>query len=97
MSRAFKFGIVLVIFLLGLALHLRNDQLVSFHYYAGSLDMPLSFFLLLSLVIGALLGLLACVPLILGLKRENARLARQASQAQREIDNLRVIPVRDLS
>lgn len=96
MSRAVKLGLILVIFLFGLALHLKNDQLVSFHYYAGSIDMPFSFFLVLALVIGAVLGVLACLPLILALKREKARLTRQTVLAEREINNLRVIPVRDL-
>lgn len=95
MSRLVKLSLVLVVFLLGLAFHLRNDQLVNFNYYLGSIDLPFSFFLLLALLGGALLGLLACLPLIAGLKRENMKLSRRASLAAREIDNLRVIPLKD--
>jgi lipopolysaccharide assembly protein A len=97
MSRAVKLGLILIIFLFGLALHLKNDQIIGFHYYAGSIDMPFSFFLVLALITGAILGILACLPLILALKRENARLSRQTALAEREINNLRVIPVRDLT
>lgn len=95
MSRLLKLCLVLVIFLIGLAFHLRNDQFVNFDYYLGSLDLPFSFFVVLALAFGALLGVLACLPLIARLKRENVKLSKQATLAAREIDNLRVIPVRD--
>lgn len=95
MSRLLKLTLVLVVFLLGLAFHLKNDQFVNFNYYVGSLELPFSFFVVAAMVIGAVLGVLACTPLIMTLKRENMKLSRQASLAAREINNLRVIPVKD--
>ncbi len=95
MSRLLKLSLVLVVFLVGLAFHLRNDQFVNFNYYLGSFDLPFSFFMVLALGLGAVLGVLACMPLVLTLKRENMKLSKQASLAAREIDNLRVIPVKD--
>lgn len=95
MSRLLKLILVLLIFVIGLAFHLKNDQFIQFNYYAGSIDMPFSFFMILALICGALLGVLACTPLLFALKRENMKLARQASLASREINNLRVIPVKD--
>jgi uncharacterized integral membrane protein len=96
MSRAAKLSLLLVIFMLGLAFHLKNDHPVSFNYYVGSIDLPFSFFLVTALATGAVLGVLACVPLILGLRRENSRLARAARLAGQELNNLRVIPVKDI-
>lgn len=95
MSRLLKLSLVLVVFLIGLAFHLRNDQFVNFNYYLGSFDLPFSFFMVLALGLGAVLGVLACMPLVLTLKRENMKLSKQVSLAAREIDNLRVIPVKD--
>jgi len=95
MSRLLKLSLVLVVFLIGLAFHLRNDHFVQFNYYVGSVDLPFSFFMVLALACGALLGVLACMPLVVRLKRENVKLAKQASLAAREINNLRVIPVKD--
>ncbi|MCS3902291.1 uncharacterized membrane protein YciS (DUF1049 family) [Methylohalomonas lacus] len=95
MSRLLKLSLVLVVFLIGLAFHLRNDQFVNFNYYLGSFDLPFSFFMVLALALGAVLGVLACMPLVLTLKRENMKLSKQASLAAREINNLRVIPVKD--
>ncbi len=95
MSRLLKLILVLLIFIIGLAFHLRNDQFIHFNYYAGSIDMPFSFFMVLALIVGAMLGVLACTPLLYALKRENVKLARQASLVSRELNNLRVIPVKD--
>lgn len=95
MSRLLKLSLVLVVFLIGLAFHLKNDHYVSFNYYLGSIDLPFSFFVVSALALGAMLGVLACMPLVLTLKRENMKLSRRASLAAREIDNLRVIPVKD--
>ncbi|MDZ7735802.1 MAG: LapA family protein [Gammaproteobacteria bacterium] len=95
MSRLLKLSLVLVVFLVGLAFHLRNDQFVNFNYYVGSIDLPFSFFMVAALGCGALLGVLACMPMIVSLKRENMKLSKQASLAAREINNLRVIPVKD--
>lgn len=96
MSRIFKMTLVLLVFLLGLALHLKNNHFVHFEYYLGSIDLPLSFMLVLALIVGAVLGIFACFPWLIALQRDNARLSRQARLAEREIDNLRVIPVRDI-
>ncbi len=95
MSRLLKLSLVLVVFVIGLAFHLRNDQFVNFNYYLGSFDLPFSFFMVMALGFGAVLGVLACMPLVITLKRENMKLSRQASLASREINNLRVIPVKD--
>ncbi len=95
MSRLMKLSLVFIVFLIGLAFHLRNDQFVQFNYYLGSFDLPLSFMMVLALGCGALLGVLACMPLVIRLKRENMKLSKQASLAAREINNLRVIPVKD--
>lgn len=95
MSRLLKLSLVLVVFLIGLAFHLRNDQFVNFNYYLGSIDLPFSFFIVVALALGALLGILASLPLVMRLKSENRKLSKQATLATREINNLRVIPVKD--
>jgi putative membrane protein len=51
--------------------------------------------IVLTLCIGALLGVLASLPMILKLKHENTRLVRQVKMTEKEINNLRVIPVKD--
>jgi uncharacterized integral membrane protein len=95
MSRILSLVIVLLVLLLGLAFHLRNAQFVELNFYAGVVALPFSLWMFLALLAGACLGVLAWLPIMLRLRRANARLSRQVRTHQRELDNLRVIPVRE--
>ncbi len=95
MTRFAKILLVLIIILSGLAVHLRNDQAVLFDYYLGSIELPFSLFMILALCTGAVLGILATLPHLLRLKQEKARLLRKVKFSEKELDNLRVIPVKD--
>lgn len=73
--------LVLAIVLLGLTFHLRNGELVTVDYYFGSSELPLSLALAGALFLGALLGVLACLPRMVALRRAKARAAKD-QQAQ---------------
>ena len=77
-----KFALVLLVVLIGLAFHLRNEQLVLVDFYLGSFELPLSLALALTLLAGALLAVIAGLPKWLALKRDKARLGRQFRQYQ---------------
>jgi len=95
MSRIAKLIIVFVILLSGLAFHLKNNQFIELNYYAGSLNMPLSWLVVLVLFIGAILGILASLPMIIKLKQQKMKLEKQIKNSEKEITNLRVMPVKD--
>lgn len=95
MSRILKFAFVLLVLLTGLAFHLRNDQPVSLDFYLGSVSLPFSFYVIAALCVGALLGGLSVLPRVLWLKRENGRLKKNLQINEKELNNLRVIPVKD--
>ena len=95
MSRLVKLSIFLFVVLIGLLFHLRNDHWVVIDYYLGTQEFPVSFIIVIALIIGVMLGVLVSLPLHFRLKRENARLLRQVSVSEKEIDALRVIPVKD--
>ena len=65
--------LVLAVVLLGLTFHLRNGELVTLNYYFGSSELPLSLALAGALFLGALLGVLACLPRMVALRRAKAR------------------------
>jgi uncharacterized membrane protein YciS (DUF1049 family) len=75
--RIIKLFLLLLVVAVGLILHSRNPQPVSLDYYVGIVTKPLSLFLAISVLIGAVLGILACLWPILSLKTENLRLRRQ--------------------
>lgn len=96
MGRIFRLIFLLVVLVLGLALHLKNDQTVTLNYYAGTLDLPLSLVIVGSLAVGAVFGIVASLGVILRLKRDKARLSRQVKAAEQEVANLRAIPIKDV-
>lgn len=95
MTRLLKLCFVTVILFLGLIFHLKNDQTVELNYYMNSVSVSFSLIIVIVLIIGAILGVLACLPPLLRLRHENARLHKQVKLTEKEINNLRVIPVRD--
>ena len=95
MSRIAKLILILVILLFGLAFHLKNNQLVALNYYVGAIELPISLVIVLVLILGALLGILASLPLIIKLKQQKLRLEKQIQNSEKEINNLRVMPVKD--
>ncbi len=95
MSRILKIAFVLLVMVAGLAFHLRNDHPVDLDFYLGVISLPFSMYVIGALCIGAVLGVLSVVPRLLWLKRENARLQRHLRVNEKELNNLRVIPVRD--
>ena len=77
-----KIALILLVVLLGLAFHLRNDQLVVVDFYLGSFEIPLSLTLAVTLLAGACLGVLAGLPKWLALRRDKAKLGRQLKRFQ---------------
>jgi len=95
MSRIAKLILVFVILLIGLAFHLKNNQLIELNYYVDVISLPMSWLVVLVLFIGSMLGVLASLPIIIKLKRDKIILERQIKNSVKEINNLRVMPVRD--
>lgn len=95
MSRLLILILIIAVILLGVVFHLRNDQLVVVDYLVGSSKFYLSVWLVCAFTVGALLGLVSSLPVILKVKRENARLKKRVKVSEKELNNLRVLPVKD--
>ena len=79
-----RIALILLVVVAGLALHVRNDQLVVVDFYLGNYEIPLSLALALALLGGAILGVLSGLPSWLKLKRDKSKLGRQLKQYQPE-------------
>ncbi len=95
MSYIVRLALVFIVLLFGLAFHLKNNQTIILDYYIGTIELPFSLIMVLVLCVGALLGLLASLPIIIKLKQQKNRLEKQIKKSEEEINNLRVIPIRD--
>lgn len=95
MKRLFSTLSALVIILLGLLFAVLNSEPVILKYYLGDIELPLSLLLVAVLAFGALLGVLSTLGMMLRLKRECARLRKSIKVAEKEVANLRALPIKD--
>ncbi|HFQ13177.1 MAG TPA: LapA family protein [Gammaproteobacteria bacterium] len=93
--RIFYLLLFLLLVVIGIAFAVLNAEAVEFNYYFSSRQVPLSLILVLAMFSGAVLGVLASMGLIIRLKREALQLRRNAELAEKEIANLRAIPIKD--
>jgi putative membrane protein len=93
--RIFMCIILLILILLGLSFALLNAEPVVINYYIGSDRLPLSLLLVYSLGIGALLGLLVGLTMYLKAKKEAFWLMHRLKSLEKEVANLRVMPLKD--
>jgi putative membrane protein len=93
--RFIKLFIVILIMMLGAVFAVLNADPVEINYYFGSRDLPLSLILTIALGLGVLLGVLAGMGRVLGLKRELQSLKRRSQMVSEEVNNLRALPLKE--
>ena len=86
--------IFIVILFLGATFAVLNSQLVSINYYLGTNKLPLSLLVVIVLGAGALIGWLTGLFLWLKLKGENLRLSHRLKAAEKELTELRTLPLK---
>lgn len=93
--KIFFYFFLIALLIVGAAFSLLNAQLVRIHYYFGVHEIPLSLLLIITLSIGVLFGFFMTVSLYIQQKRQNYHLKKKVRTAEKEIENLRTIPIRD--
>ena len=93
--RIFTYIIVILAILLGVSFAILNAEAVSLNYYIGTAETPLSLLLVITLGIGLLFGLLASLFTHLRLRRQISQLKHRLKLAEKEVSNLRAIPISD--
>lgn len=95
MSRVISLVLIALCVLLGLAFAVVNAKPVELNYFIATREVPLAMVLVLSIVLGALMGFVFSLGMVIRLKRETYRLRRQLQVAGQEVVNLRTIPIKD--
>ncbi len=95
MFKLLKFILLLGVALLGAGFASINPEPVVVHYYLGEISLPVGMLVLIVVGIGAVLGVLGSLLMILQLQSVNNRLRQQARLASEEVNNLRTIPLKD--
>ncbi len=95
MKRIGTFLILCLVVFVGVVFAVLNAQPVLLNYYFGSREMPLSLVFILALIVGSVLGILASISLLIRSRREMQKLRKAAKLAEKEVTNLRSLPIRD--
>lgn len=86
---------VLVIVIFGMTFATLNSDSVTINYYVGQYSLPLSLLLVLVFAGGCLVGMVAGLWLLVKARIEAHRLSHRLSLAEKEVANLRAIPLQD--
>lgn len=93
--RLFSILFLLIIIIFGLTFAVLNANPVSFNYYLGTRQISLSLLLIYALGIGIILGFLVSLGPLWRLKKNNLHLKGRIKEAEKEIENLRTLPIQD--
>ncbi|KTD16142.1 lipopolysaccharide assembly protein LapA domain-containing protein [Legionella jordanis] len=93
--RLFMMIIYLVLILLGVTFAALNASSVVVNFYFSKVTMPIAVLMTIMLGIGLLLGFLLFLYRYWRLKIEYAKLKNQFKLTEKEIKNLRSIPLQD--
>jgi lipopolysaccharide assembly protein A len=85
--------LMVAIFAFGLMFSIFNPGKVPFDYFFGQADIALSLLLLGVFVMGVVLGVSAMMLVLWREKHRSRRVSKQLHQAQKEVDNLRSVPI----
>ncbi len=91
------FSVIAILFVLALGVTFAglNAQEVTINYYVNSAKLPLSLLLVLVLGLGGFIGWLTGFMLWLRLKTENIRLSHKLKVAEKEVNQLRTLPLNE--
>jgi len=93
--RIISYIFLVLIVLFGMSFATLNSDSVTVNYYIDQAVMPLSLLLVLVFAAGCLIGMMAGIWLLIKSRMLNYRLRQQLMLAEKEITNLRAIPLQD--
>lgn len=95
MKRLLSLITLFLLIALALGFTVLNAGPVDLDFYLGRFSVPLALVVVLAVLVGAVLGMLVSMGVVLRQRRQAKRLQRQLDTAETEVRNLRQIPLRD--
>ena len=93
--RIISYLLVLIIIFIGVTFAILNSETVAVNYYFDRSTIPLSLIIVIAFAIGCLIGMFIGLCFVIKAKMRNYRLHQRLSLAEKEIENLRAIPLQD--
>ncbi len=85
----------IVVIIIGVTFAGLNSHAVMVNYYVNESKIHLPILLIITLVFGAILGIIAMIPMLLKNKQTNRKLKHRIKQIEQEVNNLRAIPIKE--
>ena len=95
MRRILVLLFIFIIFVFGISFTLLNLEMVKLKYYFDQVEVPLPIIMVSSFALGAAAGMLASLGITLRLKREIVKLEKVKKLAEKEVANLRALPIKE--
>lgn len=93
--RIISYFFLLAIVIFGTTFATLNSESVTVNYYFDQSTLPLSLLLVIVFALGCLIGMIVGFWLVLKAKIQNYRMRQKLSMAEKEIENLRAIPLQE--
>ena len=93
--RIISYFFILIIVIFGMTFATLNSESVTINYYLGQSTLPLSLLLVLVFALGCLIGIVVGLWLLVKAKLSQHRLQQRLTLAEKEVENLRAIPLQD--
>lgn len=95
MQRIIRLILIFLVTVFTVAFTLLNSQPVTLDFYLGSFEVDLVIVILTSLAIGSLLGVTAVLGKLISFKQEIMRKDKKIKVTEKEVENLRSLPLKD--
>jgi len=95
MKRIIYIAVVIVTLIIGAVFSARNAVIVKLDFMLVVVDVNLSLAIIIALILGAVLGVFTSLIWLISAKREIQRLKKQSVISDKELNNLRAMPIRD--
>ncbi|WP_455376237.1 LapA family protein [Kaarinaea lacus] len=95
MKRIIKLILILLVTVLAVTFTLLNSQPVKLDFYIGNFETDLVIVILVCLVLGSVLGITAVLGKLISFKQELLRKDKKIKVTEKEVENLRSLPLKD--
>jgi putative membrane protein len=95
MKRILFFIVLLILVVFTISFTLLNTQMVTIKYYFVQWDTDLMKVILFSVCLGAALGFMATISMVFRLKHELSKKKKEVKHIEKEVANLRALPLKD--
>lgn len=93
--RIISYILLILIIIFGTTFAALNSESVTINYYFAESSLPISLLLVLVFAFGCLIGILVGFWMLIKSKLHAYRLRQRLHLAEKEIENLRAIPLQD--